>query len=158
MQALRDYLTNLSKREQILIGVMMGLLLVVVGYYGITRPLVGAIATVKQEQADAVLREGRIMAKIDHLTGQGTQLEKRTTVDGPLDLFVRGSLSELGVAPTEVTAAGDARITLTITPVAAPTLFGWIAAMEARGLVVSDMDVKPAEGSTLTARLTLDRS
>ncbi len=157
MQTLREYVANLSKREQILVGIMLGLLLVVVGFYGITRPLVGAIATMKQEQADAVLREGRIMAKIDHLAGQRTQLAKRTTVDGPLDLFVRSSLSELGLSPTEVTAMGGARITLTITPVAAPTLFGWIMAMEARGLVVSDMDLKPAEGSTLSARLTLDR-
>lgn len=158
MQSVRDYLSNLSVREQILIGVMVGLLLVIVGYYGITRPLISAITTVKQEQADAVQREGRIMAKIDHLTGQGTQIAERTVIDGPLDLFVRGSLSELGLSPTEVTAAGDTRITLTITPVSAPTLFGWIAAVEARGLIVSDMDVKPAEGSTLSARLTLDRS
>ncbi len=158
MRAIIDYLTGLSRREQILIGVMFGLLLVVIGYYGITQPLMNGIATAKQEQADAVQREGRIMAKIDHLTGNGTQLRERTTIDGPLDLAIRNSLTEIGLSPTEVQAAGDARITLTITPVAAPALFGWIAVMEARGLVISDLDVKPAEGSALSARLTLERS
>lgn len=157
MQAIRDYLVALSKREQILIGIMVGLLLVVVGYYGITRPLFTAIATAKQDQAEAVLREGRIMAKLGALNGGGTQLRRAEGVDGTLDLFARGSLSELGLAPTEVTAMGESRLRLTITPVAAPTLFGWLTDMESRGLVVSELDVKPAEGSTLTATLTLDR-
>ncbi len=157
MRALFDYLTALSKREQILIGVMLGLLLVVVGYYGITRPLFAAIATAKQDQAEAVLREGRIMAKLDALNGGGTQLRRADTVEGTLDLFARSSLSELGLSPTEVTAIGESRLRLTITPVSAPTLFAWLSDMESRGLVVSELDVKPAEGSTLTATLTLDR-
>lgn len=157
MQALRDYLSNLSKREQVLIGIMLGLLLVVVGYYGVTRPLFSAIATAKLDQAEAVLREGRIMAKLDALTAGGTQLRRADGVEGTLDLFARGSLSELGLSPTEVTAMGDSRLRLTITPVSAPTLFGWLANMESRGLVVSELDIKPAEGSTLTAQVTLER-
>jgi general secretion pathway protein M len=157
MRSIVDYLTALSKREQILIGIMVGLLLVVVGYYGITRPLFGAIAAAKQDQVEAVLREGRIMAKLDALTADGTQLRRADGVEGTLDLFARGSLSELGLSPTEVTAMGDTRLRLTITPVSAPTLFGWLANMESRGLVVSELDVKPAEGSTLAAQVTLER-
>ena len=157
MQGLRDYLSNLSKREQVLIGIMLGLLLVVVGYYGVTRPLFAAIATAKQNQAEAVLREGRIMAKLDALAAGGTQLRRADAVEGTLDLFARGSLSELGISPTEVTAIGDNRLRLTVTPVSAPTLFGWLANMESRGLVVSELDVKPAEGSTLAAQVTLER-
>jgi general secretion pathway protein M len=157
MRSIMDYLTALSKREQILVGIMMGLLLVIVGYYGITRPLFGAIATAKQDQAEAVLREGRIMAKLDVMAAGGTQLRRADGVDGPLDLFARGSLSEIGLSPTDVTATGDSRLRLTITPVSAPTLFGWLADMESRGLVVTDLDVKPAEGSTLAAQVTLER-
>ena len=157
MQALRDYLTALSKREQILIGIMLGLLLVITGYYGITRPLIGAISNAKQDQAEAVLREGRIMAKLDALSGGGTELRRTDGVAGTLDLFARSSLSEIGLAPTEVTAMGEGRLRLNITPVSAPTLFGWLSDMESRGLVVSELDVKPTEGSSLSAQVTLER-
>ena len=157
MQALREYLTALSKREQILIGIMLGLLLVIIGYYGITRPLIGAISNAKQDQAEAVLREGRIMAKLDALSAGGTQLRRTDAVEGTLDLFARSSLSEIGLAPTEVTAMGEGRLRLNITPVSAPTLFGWLSDMESRGLVLSELDVNPPEATSLSGQVALQR-
>ena len=98
-------------------------------------------------------RFGVFLAKIDALDGPAVTGE--VAVEGPLDAFVRQEASEMGVAVDDIRSIGTDGVAFSFGQITAPALFGWIASLERRGLVVSEIDVRPAAGSTLSARISL---
>ena len=73
MDNARRWFAGLSQREKILVGIAGLLLAGLVGYYGIARPMAGAMTAAEQRYLDAVERQARIETKVAAL-----RLEKRS--------------------------------------------------------------------------------
>lgn len=146
---------SLSLRERWLVSLAGALLGLIVGYYGIVMPVMDGVNDARRDRAEAVEREGRILAKIEQLNGPA--VEQDNPVSGPLDPFIRQETSEMGLSVEDIRASGDDAVTFSFSQVTATALFGWLASLERRGLVVTDVDARPAAGSALSARISLRR-
>ena len=76
----RNWFVGLSQREKILVGIAGLLLAGLVGFYGIARPMVGAMESAEERYLAAVERQARIDAKVAAL---------RQPVDGTVVRFNR---------------------------------------------------------------------
>lgn len=155
MERIVAWYRALSAREQILVGIAAVLLVLLIGIYGIVNPLMTGIDNARAAHAEAAVREGRIAAKLDALQGEAAPAEQAVT--GPLDQFVRQEAAEMGLVADDVQGSGENAVTFNFRQVTAPTLFGWLASLERRGIIVVDVSTRPAAGSALSARMTLRR-
>lgn len=155
MTKIRNWYAALSAREQWLVAIAAALLMLIVGLFGITLPLAGAVADAKQNMAEAVERHGRIAAKVDALAK--AEAGGHVTPAVPLDTLVQSSAAEYGFVPENVAAQGGDRIGFSLPSLRAPALFDWLSALEGQGARVESLSIQRGDGSLLTARVVLTR-
>ena len=148
-----NWFTGLSQRERVLVGFAGLLLAGVVGYYGIARPIVGAMVHAEERYIDAVERQGRIGAKVAALQQPGSG--QKSKFSGAIDIFVSQSAGETGIAVGAVNPQPDDRVNMVVESAKPTALFGWLARIEREGVAVESLSVNPAGNGTVTATLTL---
>ena len=73
----------------------------------------------------------------------------------PLDGYLTTAAAEAGLAGIGIAADGAERATVRIANVRPPALFGWIAALEGRGIVVESLSVRANPDQTVAADAVL---
>ncbi len=144
-----------SLREQWLVGVMAMLLVVVIAWLGIIRPLAQARATAATRHAAAVMALGDVHA----MAGAIRRAEgRRSNSSVPLIELVSGRATEAGLT-TERMDTGDAgQVTTRIAAIKPSALLRWIANLETRdGVVVDRLNMTRNDDETIAADLTLRR-
>lgn len=149
----RNWFTALSQRERILVAVAGLLLAVLVGYYGIARPMYGAMVSAEEDYVAAVERQARIETKVAALAQSADGQAGR--FGGTLDAFVSQSAGETGIAVASVTPQSGNRVNMVVESAKPTALFGWLAQIEREGVAVEKLSVNPAGAGTLSATLTL---
>tara|TARA_R110000850_G_scaffold79512_4_gene171435 strand:- start:3096 stop:3569 length:474 start_codon:yes stop_codon:yes gene_type:complete len=149
----RNWFAGLSQREKILVGIAGLLLAGLVGYYGITRPMVGAMADAEQRYGEAVERQARIEAKVAAL--QRPAENGTVRFSGAIDAFVGQSAGETGIAVASVTPQSDSRVNMVVESAKPTALFGWLARLEQQGIAVEALSINPMDNGTISATLTL---
>lgn len=152
---LRARWTMLSLRERVLILVMVGLLAVVILWYGLVRPVQDAAARARADHIVAVERAGRVAAAVAVLKGVNGSAP---TLIGVLDQVVAQSAAEAGFTLDTANQEGADRMTVAIGAARAPALFAWLSGLEQRGVQVETIIVTPSTGGTVGARATLRRA
>jgi general secretion pathway protein M len=149
----RNWFVGLSQREQILVGIAGLLVAGLVAYYGIARPMVGAMTAAETRYVDAVERQARIDAKVAALR----QPVDGTTVkfSGAIDIYISQSAGETGIAVGSINRQSDDRVNMVIESAKPKALFGWLARIEREGIAVESLNVNPAGNGTVSATLTL---
>lgn len=149
----KNWLAGLSQRERILVGTAGLLLVIVVGYYGIARPMVGAMASAEARYISAIERQARVESKVAALqqpaNGQGTRF------NGPIDAFISQSAGETGIAVASITPQQDNRVNMVVESAKPTALFGWLARIEQQGVAVESLSVDSAGNGAISANLTL---
>ncbi|MBX9796316.1 type II secretion system protein GspM [Sphingomonas sp.] len=151
--ALGRWFTALSPRERALIGIAALLLAGIVGWFGIVRP-----ATIGLEQARA--RHAAAAQQLATVQGQLaalTPLAKAgpAKLNAPLDTVLRERATLAGFTLSTVSAQSDNGVLIAL-PAARPrALFGWIAALEADGILVQQLQVTDNGDQTLSVSVTL---
>jgi general secretion pathway protein M len=149
----RNWFAGLSQRERILVGIAGLLLAGLVGYYGIARPMFGAMTSAEARYVDAVEQQARIEAKVAALRqpvdGQASRFS------GAIEAFVSQSAGETGIAVGSVTPQSDSRVNMVVESAKPTALFGWLARIEGEGVAVESLSVNPSGNGTLSATLTL---
>jgi len=149
----RNWFAGLSQREKILVGIAGLLLAGLVGYYGIARPMFGAMASAEERYVDAVERQARIDAKVSAL--QQPEDGQVAKFSGVIEAFVSQSAGETGIAVASVTPQPDNRVNMVVESAKPTALFGWLARIEREGIAVEALNVNPAGNGTISATLTL---
>jgi len=150
---LRLWWSGRSLREQRMLLVMAALLVVVIVWLGILRPVGDGLSRARERHANAVIAHGEVLAKRDALR---TLLKSGPApLDAPLETIVRQSASEAGFAFASLTAESSDRLTLTVANARPAALFGWIAQLEGRGVLVEHLAVRDNGDPTLNVDLTL---
>jgi general secretion pathway protein M len=121
-----------SLREQRLLLVMLGLLLLVVGWLLIVRPLGDALDSARTRHGAAVIALAEARAR----AGTATRSAAPRSLSGPVDGLVGRTANEAGFANARITAHGPARALVVIEAARPQALFGWINRLEAQGLAV----------------------
>jgi len=149
----RNWFAGLSQREQILVGIAGLLLAGLVGYYGIARPMVDAMASAEERYGNAVERQARIETKVAALRQPAEGQAARFS--GAIDAFVSQSAGETGIAVASVTPQSDKRVAMMVESAKPTALLGWLARIERDGIAVESLSIDPAGNGTVSANLTL---
>ena len=137
-------------REQRLLLVMLALLAVTILWLGIYRPVQDALSAARERYQEAVVRLGEVRAQAAAL-----RRTRGLAASGPLAPLVMQAAADAGFANAAVTPQGDRRAAVSI-PSARPAPFlSWIAALEARGIVVERLSARANSDPTLSVDLTL---
>lgn len=153
MDSIKNWFHALSQREKILIGVMAVLVALVVGYYAILSPFIGAYETAEQRYSEAMESEARIAAKVDALTAPADKAVK--PVAGPLDVFISQNAGEAGFAVGRLEPQTNGTVRLAIDSAKPTALFGWLASLERRAISVEELAVNSGVNETVTATIIL---
>ncbi len=137
-------------REQRLLTVMAALAALVLGWLLVVRPLGDALDAAKTRHGAAVVALGEARARAD--------LRQRSAsappVALPIDRLIGQSASEAGFTGARITASGPARASVALDAARPQALFGWVAELERRGLVVERLRAQANADRTLSAELT----
>jgi len=150
---IKDWFQALSQREKILVSILGVLIVLIGGYYGIVRPFAGAMERAETEYVEAIERQASIEAKVAALNAPRD--EEMVVISGPVETYVSQSAGEAGFAVGSLAADGDNQVNITIDSAKPTALFRWLAELEARGVSVADMDIRPSAESTISATITL---
>jgi general secretion pathway protein M len=140
-------------REQRLLLAMAGLLLLVLVWLLVIRPVNDSLSAARERHATAVVRlaEARAQAAaIRSLSGA-----PRSTLAGPLTTVLSSAATEAGFPVSRVEPQGADRATMVLGNVRPQAFFGWVRQMESRnGLVVERMSATTNSDQTLAVQIT----
>lgn len=142
-----------SRREQVLVGILAVLLVLVVGYYGVVRPLDRGVESAKQDFAEEAMRAGRLAAKAQLLSEAGNA--PRPVPSGALNVLLAAEAGERGFTLDRNQPAGDARAEIAIGSARAPAFLAWLSDLESRGVLTEQISMRRMDSGAvaITARL-----
>ena len=138
-----------SERERWLVGTMLVLAAVLLGWLLVVRPLSDALDAAKMRHgaAAAALAEARARARPAGASGPAAA--------GAVDVIVMRTAAAAGFPGARVGAQGPARAIVSLDAARPQALFGWVAQMEQSGLVVERLRASANQDRTLSAEITL---
>ncbi|HMG47690.1 MAG TPA: type II secretion system protein GspM [Allosphingosinicella sp.] len=136
-----------SARERWLIGVMLALLAVVIAWLLVVRPLADALDAAKQRHGAAVVALAEARAHARPAAGPAAT--------GPADQVVAETASAAGFTDARIARLGPGRASVAVDAARPQALFGWVAQMERRGLVVERLRAQANADRTLSAEIAL---
>lgn len=152
MMSLQNWWTALSPRERRLVGIAALLAFGVLAWL-LLRPLFAYLGGLDEAHRSAVERAARVEAKAALLKSDAGVVA--AVQGGPLDALLAQSAGDSGLTLDRNEARGDAAATIAVSSARAPALIGWLARLEAQGLIIDRVSLTPgADGSVaLTAEL-----
>lgn len=153
MTGLRGWFDARSQRERRMILVMLALMVLTLVWAAVIRPVGDALASARTRHADAVIRLGETQARVDAVR----LTTRRRAVALPLPVVdeVRARAAEAGFTLTSVEPDGTDHVRVAVQSARPGALTGWLARLEARGLLVDELRFTPNPDRTVGAALTL---
>lgn len=136
-----------SPRERVLLGTMLALLALVLAWLLIVRPLSDALDAAKARHNAAAVALGEARARRPSAAAPA--------VAGPVDSIAAQTLAQAGFPGARVASQGPGRATINLDAARPQALFGWVGAMERRGLVVQRLRAQANADRTLSAEIVL---
>lgn len=143
-----------SRREQILLAIMAGMVAIVILWLGMLRPLAGASDRAAARHASAISALGEVRS----LTGaiRAAEARRRPGNDTPALERVRASASAAGLTLDTLESDGAGQVNLRITAIKPAPLLRWIADLEARdGITTTLLASNRNADQTLAVSMTL---
>lgn len=154
MPLLLPWWRDRSPREQVLLAVTGVLLLLVIAWLGILRPLASARTAAEARHAAAVTA----LADVNAMATGIRRAEKRTaaTRDTPLIERISRRAAETGLTTERLETSGDGRVTVRINAVRPPVILRWLADLESRdGIIIDRVAINRNDDATLAVDLAL---
>jgi general secretion pathway protein M len=148
--ALGEWWKGRSQREQILLGGMIGLLLLCVGWFGIWDPAQSARIEAQDRLEAATAARNGAAGQVAWLKANG-----KPSQGAPIADLVAQSANEVGFVLLRSQSVGGNRLTIEIASARAQALFGWLSALNSRGVFVETADIVTKSDATLGVTLTL---
>jgi general secretion pathway protein M len=142
-----------SAREQILLGAMTALLLIVLIWLLILRPLASAKASATERQEAAVTTLAATQSRIATVKMLASQSPE--PLGSPLPDFLRASALQAGFTNAVVDLADNDRARLAIPAAKGAALLAWLDRLNGRGVFIETANLKPNSDATLAFDATL---
>ncbi|MDZ7588687.1 MAG: type II secretion system protein GspM [Parasphingorhabdus sp.] len=153
MTALRDWFSGLSGREKWLIGTAVALTLLILGWFAVIVPLSNGLTDARNRYDAAVIRNGSIAAKVDLLKNKDSA--ERRVSDLPINIIVAQSAGETGFTLDRSEPAGEGQLGIAISAARSTSLLKWLSDLEAQGINVREIAVRPGANGTVAVTATL---
>lgn len=152
MTGLMTWYQGRSLREKRLLAVMVALFALTVLWAGIIRPVRDGLESTRERHATAEVRLGEVQRQVAAV--KAIQRGRPRTPEGAIADAVRARADEAGFALASLEPDGD-QVRITIATAKPGALLGWIAALEADGLLVDASTINGNGDGTVAATLTL---
>lgn len=152
MNALILWYGGRSLREKRLILAMLALLGVTIVWAGVIRPVRDGLESTRERHANATVRLGEVQRQVSAV--KAIQRGRPRLPEGAIADAVRARADEAGFALASLDPEGD-RVRVTIATAKPGALLGWIAGLEADGLLVDSSTISGNGDGTVAATLTL---
>ncbi len=152
MSNLMSWYQGRSLRERRLILVMLALLVVTILWAGVIRPVRDGLASSRERYATAVVRLGEVQREVAQV--KAIQRARPSPIEGPLPDAIRTRADEAGFTLTTLEPDGNA-VRIAIATAKPSALLGWIATLEADGLLVDATTITGNGDGTVSATMTL---
>jgi general secretion pathway protein M len=153
ISALNMWWQGRSPREQVLLGGMIALLILCIGWFGIWDPAQSARIAADERLDRAVMARDGAAGQIAWLKANNVQ-----TIGAPLADQVTESANEAGFVLVRSQSAGENRLTVEIASARAQALFAWLAALDQQGVFVETADLVTKSDGALGVTLTLRKA
>ncbi len=141
-----------TQREQYMVA--GGAIAVVLAFlYFLIVPLSDALASAKARHADAVISLSETQARVDAF--KALQADRAAPLDAPLESVIRTRANDAGFALTNVTPQGSDHVQLAIASARPGALIGWIAGLEASGILVDRLATTDNGDRTVSVQMTV---
>lgn len=144
MSGLRQWFAGRTLRERRLIALLGIISVFVLGWLLVIRPLLDAEVAARARHLAAVDRLGAVRGRMVALAATDGQQVAAGRAAGAVDLYVAQSAVEAGFALDRNDPAGADRTTVAIATARPTALFGWLGGLEASGIAVDQLSVRPA--------------
>ena len=141
-----------TQREQYMVLAGAVAIVLAIAYFLIV-PLSDALASAKARHADAVIALGETQVRVDAV--KAMQAERAAPLDAPLESLIRARANDAGFALTNVTPQGSDRVQIAIASARPGALIGWIAGLEASGVLVDRLATTDNGDRTVAVQMTL---
>lgn len=152
MSALTSWYQGRSLREKRLILVMLALLVVTILWGGIIRPVRDGLESSRERHASAEVRLGEVQRQVAQV--KAIQRGRPRAPEGPIADAIRTRAEEAGFALSSLEPDGT-NVRIGIATAKPGALLGWIAGLEADGLLVDASTITGNGDGTVSATLTL---
>ena len=138
-----------SERERWLVGTMLVLAGILLGWLLVVRPLSDALDAARMRHGDAAaaLAEARARVRPAAISGAAAA--------GPVDAIAMRTAAAAGFPGARVAAQGPGRAIVSLDAARPQALFGWVTQMEQSGLVVERLRAAANPDRTLSAEMTV---
>jgi len=136
-----------SPREQRLLAVMLALLVLVLGWLLVVRPLSDALDAAQRRHAEAVTALAELRGRAEaasRLQGDGP-----ASAPLPIDGYLSRTSTEAGFNGARIAGQGPTQATIAIDAARPQAFFAWVRLMEARGLRVESLRARANSDQTL---------
>lgn len=152
---IRDWYLSRTRREQLLILLMLAIALPLLAWLLVVRPLNGAYDSALRDHLEAVDRHGRVLALADAAKSAPSRPVAASNAD--LQLIVTEAASQAGITLQGTNPNGPNAIDISVTGGRAGALTQWLAQFEAHGLSVQQLSMAPLPDGTVNMSARLAR-
>ena len=145
---MNDWWIARSERERWLVGTMLVLAVIVLGWLLVVRPLSDALDAAKMRHGEAASALATVRARARPATAG-------PAAAGPVEAIVVGTAAAAGFPGARVVGQGPGRAMASLDAARPQALFGWIAQMEQQGLTVERLNVHANADRTVAAELNM---
>ena len=154
----RNWFAAHSPRDRFVIGSLIVAMSLVLGWFGIWQPLANALDTARENHAVALERHAGIAARVEEYQALQARGAHAADISATrIDLILSQSAAEQGFILSRNDAAGDNQASIAIASATAPALFTWLDALEARGIIATDLAIRPNANGTVSLTATFGR-
>ncbi len=152
MTGLRLYWAQRSLREQRLLIVMIALLVLVLGWLLVARPLIHALDEAKLRHGEAVIAVAEARTQANRDLSSGNRVAPPAE---PIAGLVRRTAAEAGFGTARIAGQGPNRAGVAIDSARAQAFFAWIEGLERQGVKVERLRASPNPDRTLATETLL---
>jgi general secretion pathway protein M len=151
--AFNIWFADRSLREKRLLIVMVALAALTLIWVGVILPVTDALSSARARHASAVVRVAETEARLDAL--KELQQNRPPPLTAPFDAIIRERANEAGFPLANVTVQAADRVKITIGTAKPGALLGWIADLEAAGILVDSLNITNNGDQTVAVDMTL---
>ena len=156
MNAIRDWWRGRSRREQVLVGIMLLIAVPIIGWFLIIAPANAWHDRARADYIAASDRYGRVKALSLGVTGE--EAPAPVVIEGALAEFVSVSADQAGFALTANNAQGPDRTAIAVAQARAPAALQWIGQLRAAGVRVEALSMTDNGEGGVRLDLTLAKA
>lgn len=146
-----------APRERVLLAIMLALLVIIIGWLGVYRPIENAVRGAALANQEAAERYGDMARKVAWLKRAERRAGARSTL--PAEQIVGQSAGEAGFTLDRVQAQGGDRVDIAIASARSTALLGWIQTLEGQGMAVDRATITPSGTTgTVSAQISFRRA